>query len=234
MHDLNPSWESSPDEPGLLTADASGRWLSFHVPYAAKVSFEWKVEQTRDILPGIQLFVDGLVTSQRPEQGVWATVELSLPEEGGHVAWRTVSFDEEFNAQIRNISILRRGGVARDVFPDPEPETELDDSDNDGDGYSNLIEWLAGGDRADGGIIPPFQLVSTERGIRYRFKRRLDRGALELFPEVSSDLQSWERVTFPQVRQIDIDAEFETLEVTLADQSGPTFIRLHAFNFDGQ
>lgn len=228
MQDLDSPWEASVESPGMVTADSNGKWMSFHVPFPAKVSFDWMIERPANLTRGIRLAVNGQFQILEAEAGNWQTFEVDLPEDGGHIAWQSFSFSESLEVRVRNLSILRRGGSSPEIYPDPDPGILLDARDTDGDGYSNLIEWLAGGDRARAGVVPFSRLITGSGEFRYQFKRRLDRGKMELMPELSSDLQTWEAMGFPQVRQIDIDGVYETLELTIPDRGEATFIRLRA------
>jgi hypothetical protein len=222
-------WTEDPAQPGTMVSTPTilnyrGSRCVAHIPTAATVAFQGR----GTFSAGFTAYLDDDAGSSVNGNPEWQDYRFEVPQGGGFFTWYSDTTSEANPGQIRNIAIMR----SRPIPPGPVSggaTTPPDSgSDQDNDGSDDLVEWAAGGDSTDSAIKPVVTHFIENGEFVFRFKRRLALGGVTLVAETSRDMSRWQPLAFPDVRQVDIDATFETLEVRLPLDGPSRFIRLRA------
>lgn len=225
----SPWMPADAEEPGTMVSSPKvinnrGSLSVVHIPNATTVSCQLRGK--------VSAWMNEDYNSRIIGTSKWTTAQFEVPEGGGFITWYSDASSDTNLGYVRDIAIMRGGPIRP-----PEPiDTGLvgsdEELDDDGDGSSNLLEWAAGGDSNNPRIGPHIVHFIDNGEFVFRFKRRLGMRDTTLVAEASTDMQIWQPLGFPDVRQVDIDSTYETLEVRFSFDSPTRFVRLRAEGTD--
>ena len=229
-------WVPAPEEgPGVMVSSPTevynlGSRCTAHIPSAATLRFQWKTETPTGTSGTLRLMLDGQAVEYTGGTSDWKDVSIEVPAGGHYVTWfcdtQPNTSGQAMRGFVRDIAVLRSGPVRPRFTTTATPPA--DNVDSDGDGSSDLLEWAAGSAFGNPAQMPKIRHFVSGGNMVFQFDRRLGMQGATLHAEVSENLDQWRELIFPELRQVDVRGEFETLEVRLPFGGVERFIRLHA------